>query len=310
MEPGTGRVEGTSPRDLPDPSAFEPRTGERFSLGPGLRCWVSENAGPLTLDGTRTYLVGRRRLLVVDPGPDLEGRADRLAAALRDEPVEVEAVCLTHAHPDHAGCAEEAAERLGAPVAAGAETLARLGLRGRTVEDGDELSVDGGETRLLALSTPGHSRDHFGYLWLPIRWLFTGDLVLGAGSSVVAHPDGSVGASLASLARLAALRPARLLPGHGPPVEEAVAHLEAYRRHRLEREAQVLEAVRAGASSLEAIRARVYGELPAPLGRIADRSVVAHLAHLREGGHELPDPLRAALAAAGPKGGTGEGVRP
>lgn len=271
---------------------------------------MAENPGPLTLDGTRTYLVGRRSLVVVDPGPDLEGRVDRLAAALRDERVEVVAVCLTHAHPDHAGCAAEAAERLGAPLAAGGETLARLGLEGRPLRDGDELAVDGGETRLLALPTPGHSADHFGYLWLPDRWLFTGDLVLGAGSSVIAHPDGSVGACLSSLARLAALRPSRLLPGHGPPVEQAVARLEAYRRHRIEREAQILEAVRAGAASLGAIRSRVYGELPPPLRRIADRSVLASLAHLRESGRELPEPLRIALDAAGSEEGREPGGRP
>lgn len=282
---------------IPDARSVEPRTGQRFSLAPDLRCVVAENPGPLTLDGTRTYLVGSRRLVVLDPGPSLDGRVERLAEGVGDLPVE--AVCLTHAHPDHAGCAAEAADRLGAPLVAGAETLARLGVAGRPLGDGEELRVDGGESSLRAIATPGHSADHFGFLWLSRRWLFTGDLVLGAGSSVVAHPDGSVGACLASLARLAALRPSRILPGHGPPVEDAVGRLEAYRRHRLAREVEVLEAVRAGASRPEEVRSRVYGELRGPLARAADRSVLAHLAHLAETGYELPAGLRGALAEAG-----------
>lgn len=244
--------------------------------------------------------------MVLDPGPALEGQVARLAAALAD--AEVEAICVTHAHPDHAGCAVEAAERLGAPVAAGAETLRRLGAEGRRLRDGDELAVDGDASRLQALATPGHSGDHFSYLWLPERALFTGDLVLGTGSSLVAHPDGSVGAYLASLARLASVRPRRILPGHGPPVDEPTARLEAYRRHRLEREEQILEAVRAGAEDPDAIRARVYGRLPESLARAARLSILAHLRHLTETGHDLPSSLRRASerepAADGPAGGT------
>lgn len=289
--------------------AAERRDDRALSLGPGLRCLVAENPGPLTLDGTRTYVVGSRRVVVIDPGPAVEGRGARLKGELGG--VEVEAVCLTHAHPDHAGCAAEVAARLGAPLAAGEATLARIGAEGRVLTDGDDVPVDGGDSRIRGLATPGHSGDHFSYLWLPGRELFTGDLVLGAGSSLVAHPDGSVRSYLASLARLIALRPGRILPGHGPPVEDPVARLAEYRRHRLERAAQVLEAVRAGAREVDAIRVRVYGELPEGLEGPAGLSILAHLRHLEETGHELPDVLRAQARAdraeAEPGAGAGRG---
>lgn len=315
--PAGGEARANGPGWRPGVPPPEGRTGELLELDPDLRCQVASNPGPLTLDGTRTYLVGARRAAVVDPGPDAAGRPDLLLEALGG--TEVEAVCLTHAHADHAGCAAAAAAALGAPLAASPEALRRLGLEarpleGRPLEDGDELPVDGGASRLRALATPGHSGDHLSFLWLPSRRLFTGDLVLGWGSSLVAHPDGSVGAYLASLARLVALRPSRILPGHGPPVEDAVARLEAYRRHRLEREGEVLEAARRGAADIAELRARVYGDLPDALRRAAELSVLAHLRHLRETGHPLPEPLARALEVAadarGPEEGTGAAAEP
>lgn len=277
-------------------------TAVPVDLGDGLRLLVAQNPGPLTLGGTCTYFVGKKRVAVLDPGPDHEGRAERLAGIAAALELEVEAVCLTHAHADHAGCAAEASARLRAPLVAGSETLRRLGAPGRPVEDGDELSLDGGASRLRALATPGHSGDHHAWLWLPERVLFTGDLVLGTGSSLVAHPDGSVGAYLASLARLASLQPRRILPGHGPPVEDPAARLEAYRGHRLEREEEVLKAIRAGDDDPDAIRDRVYGELPETLARAARLSILAHLRHLKETGHSLPGSLRRALDRAAPDG--------
>ena len=105
---------------------------------------------------------------------------------------------------------------------------------------------------------------------------------------MVAHPDGSVGAYLASLARLVSLRPARLLPGHGPVVLDAEAKLGQYARHRRARTNHVQTAIRAGASTVDAMMEAVYGDLPAGVRRAAELSLLAHLQHLEELGYETP----------------------
>lgn len=261
--------------------------GVRFlSPGSGIRCAVAGNPGPMTLDGTRSYLVGHREAVLLDPGPADAAQMQRVRRLVEDR--RVRAVCLTHAHPDHAGGVQRVAAELEAPVTGSRATLDRLGQDGRILEDGDLLEVDGGERELRVVATPGHAADHLSYFLAPDRALFTGDLVLGEGSALVGHPDGNVADYLASLERLVSLRPERLHPGHGPTVEDAVGRLEAYRRHRLEREDQIREAVEEGARSVPEIRRRVYGDVPGELQWAAEASVRAHLVHLEATGTELP----------------------
>jgi glyoxylase-like metal-dependent hydrolase (beta-lactamase superfamily II) len=236
-------------------------------LGEEVGVVVADNPGPLTLDGTRSYRIGARRAVLLDPGPDRPAGIDQLVELVGEAVVEW--VCLTHAHHDHAALAPRAAEEFGAS---------------RPLGEGDRIEVDGGSAHLDVLETPGHSADSLSFCLQPARWLFTGDTVLGEGSTLVAAPDGNMGSYLASLSRLISLRPERVLPGHGPPVADAGALLEGYRHHRLERERQIRDALEAGARSLGAIRRRVYPELQAGLEAAAEGSVRAHLAHLAERG--------------------------
>lgn len=260
----------------------------RLDLAPDLTVLRADNPGPMTLDGTRSYLLGRERLVIVDPGPNRPDQLEALAGVVNGRDVAV--VLLTHAHADHAGAAAAAVRRFGAELRASADTLSRLGTGtgGRALEDGETVAPEEGLS-LTAIHAPGHSADHVCYLAEPGRRLLTGDLVLGEGSSAVLHPDGRVADSLASLARLIALRPALLLPGHGPPIEAAKSRLEEYRRHRLERERQVRAAVEGGARTVPEIREVVYGTLPDGLAWAADASVAAHLAALAERGETVPD---------------------
>lgn len=265
---------------------------ERIEHAADLTILRAANPSPMTLDGTRSYVLGTARLAIVDPGPADPDQLSELARIVDGRPVV--ALLLTHAHADHSALAAAAAREFACPVSASQETLSRLEEAGegplkeaRSLEDGSRIAIEDGLT-LTALSTPGHSGDHFCYHEPVGRRIFTGDLVLGTGSSAVLHPDGSVGACLASLARLAALRPAELLPGHGPPVADAQARLVEYRRHRLEREAQVRAALASGASGVREIRQQVYGQLPAGLTWAADASVAAHLAALAERGEPVP----------------------
>ena len=248
--------------------------------------FVAPNPGPLTLDGSRCYAVGESRLVLVDPGPRLPGQLQRLKELVSGRPVE--AIALTHAHRDHSGIAAAASEQFAAPVAASAATLARIAVDGRPLAEGDTIPGDGGQRHLQTIRTPGHSSDHTAFLLLPERAVFTGDLVLGAGSSAVLHPDGEVGACLASFSRVLSLRPGRLYPGHGPPVKDGVERLEEYRSHRLERHEEVARAFRSGIGSVEELARAVYGELSGSLERAAQASIRAHLVHMRAQGDSVP----------------------
>lgn len=248
--------------------------------------FVTPNPGPLTLDGSRCYAVGSDIVILVDPGPAIPGQMERLERLVADRPVS--AICLTHAHSDHAGLAELAGQRFEAPVAASADTLARKGLAGRPLEDGDHIEVAGASWRLSAIRTPGHSADHLAYLLEPGRAVFTGDLVLGTGSSAILHPDGEVRACLESFRRVLSLGPGRLYPGHGRPIDDGEARLREYADHRLERHSQVERALAAGASSVAEVRRSVYGDLDRELVPAADASVRAHLVYLASEGGKLP----------------------
>ncbi|WP_419162602.1 MBL fold metallo-hydrolase [Candidatus Palauibacter sp.] len=238
----------------------------------------ADNPGALTLTGTQTYVIGTSRLVILDPGPRDDTHLVRVDRVIGGRPVA--AVCFTHAHRDHTAAAQEAAARW-AKLRASAETLSRLEREGRPLADGEKIALGGG-LQLRALATPGHSADHVCYLLEPDRILFTGDLVLGEGSTMIVHPDGSVRAYLESLARLTALRPTLLLPGHGSAVERAPAYLDACRAHRIERVAQVSRARKSGARSLQQIREAVYGDLPASHHQAAEVTLRAYLAYLEE----------------------------
>jgi glyoxylase-like metal-dependent hydrolase (beta-lactamase superfamily II) len=234
---------------------------------------VAGNPGPYTLEGTNTWIVGRNPSVVIDPGPD---DAKHLAAVASAAGPTL-AILITHHHSDHEEGAAALAAMLGAPIRAWRRAPGRLRLR-----DGDELAVGGGTLR--AVHTPGHTRDHLCFLGEPGRLLFTGDTVLGRGSTVIEPPDGDLSAYLASLERILALEPRVLHPGHGPTVHDAGARLRAYLDHRRERERQVLGLLDDGPASAAALALRIYPRLPAGLGEGATRTTYAHLLKLEHDG--------------------------
>jgi glyoxylase-like metal-dependent hydrolase (beta-lactamase superfamily II) len=206
------------------------------------RCVLAPNASPMTLDGTNTWVLrapGSRRSVVVDPGPPDPGHLDAVAEAAG----EVAVVLLTHHHLDHSEAARAFAERMGCGVRA-LDPAYRLGSEG--LGEGDVVAVDDLEIHVVA--TPGHTADSLSFVIPSERTVLTGDTVLGRGTTVVAHPDGRLGAYLASLDRLHALAEAHeiatIWPGHGPVIDSALPALDHYLSHRRERLAQVREALR------------------------------------------------------------------
>src|SRR5205814_9975598 len=167
------------------------------------------------------------------------------------------------------------AERFAAPHHASVQRYPEL-------RDGE--IVRAGALNLTALYTPGHSADHLCFLIAEDRAVFTGDLVLGQGSSMVTYPEGDVAAYLHSLDRLASLEPQILFPGHWDPVTEAAAKIEEYRRHRREREAQILAEVNRGGGTAPELTRRVYSELDDKLLVAAEMTLRAHLKKLVDEG--------------------------
>ena len=261
-----------------------------------LRLVRAPNPGPLTLEGTNTYVVGAHEVIVVDPGPDDPAHLDAVVRAV-PERARVTAVAITHAHGDHAAGAPALAARFRVPLLGSALALERVAARGGpTVE---RRALAGGETwvfdaaqggdALEAIEAPGHSADHLCFLWREARALFSGDTVLGRGSAMIAPPDGELDAYLRTLERLRGLELRALYPGHGPVLTEPRERIEDLLAHRRARTREILEAIRAGARSVEAIRQRVYGPLEPALARGAEANVAAHLRALVRAGVVVED---------------------
>ncbi|MGI8993572.1 MAG: MBL fold metallo-hydrolase [Nocardioidaceae bacterium] len=241
-------------------------------------CVLAPNASAMTLDGTNTWVLREPdagRSIVVDPGPLQEQHLDRVAKIAG--PVAV--VLLTHGHADHSEGARAFADRAGCGVRALDPTFV---YGGEGLHDGDVVEVDGLEVRVVA--TPGHTSDSLSFVLPAERSVLTGDTVLGRGTSVVAHPDGSLGAYLGSLRRLRDLAEQHELdmiwPGHGPVLDEALPVLDFYLRHRAERLDQVREAVAAGAVGPMDVVREVYADVDQRLWPAAELSVRAQLEHL------------------------------
>ena len=231
---------------------------------------LAPNAGPFTLEGTNTWIVGRWPSVVIDPGPDDAGHL----LAVMDEAEPIGAILLTHHHPDHALGAPRLAETARAPMYAFLPQGEERGLA-----DGNVVSE--GDLAVRAVHTPGHALDHVAFLVEAEGMLFTGDAVLGRGTSVVDPPEGDMSAYVMSLRAMLRLGPRTIYPGHGPVAFDAAEKLREYIEHRAERETQILAAVESGRQTPDEIVPGVYGaEVEPSMYPAAARSVLAHLLKL------------------------------
>lgn len=233
---------------------------------------LAPNPSIYTLEGTNTWIVGSEPSIVIDPGPDLPEHLDDVVR--QAEPVG--AVLVTHDHPDHAPGAVAFAQQVGAPLYAfrlgGAEKL-RTGQR-----------VRAGALDLTAIHTPGHTSDHVVFFDPASGALFSGDAVVGRGTTFIDPPDGDLVQYLRSLKRMEDLRPRTIYPGHGPVVLRAQEKILGYLTHREEREKEVLIALAEGPRTIAEMVEVIYADQPKDVHPLAARSVLAHLLKLADEG--------------------------
>ncbi len=277
---------------------FDPQYGRAVPVAPGVRRVTAANAGPLTFAGTNSYILGSGRVAIIDPGPDDEAHFHALMAATAGETVTH--ILLTHTHRDHCAGAARLAAATGAPRYAGrrqgaaAESAPGVdtGIDEDFVPDqvlSDGALIAGDDWQVDAIATPGHASDHFVFALAGSDLILSGDHVMAWSTTVVAPPEGSMAAYIASLDRLLALSQDTYLPGHGGPVVQAHVYVRALKAHRREREAAILASLAAGAETVPAIVAGVYANLDPRLAGAAGLSVLAHLEDLIARGRVTSD---------------------
>lgn len=256
------------------------KTGQLDVIEAGVRRLIANNAGYMTGPGTNTYLLGRERFVVIDPGPNDPIHIERILGATGGA---IDWICVTHTHPDHSPAARPLAQAagarlLGCPAPSGGRQDATFA-PAHVPADGELITFDGGALR--ALHTPGHASNHVCYLLEGTGLLFTGDHLMQGSTVVIAPPDGNMKAYLESLARLQREPVTRLAPGHGRVIQDAQAEIARIVAHRLQREAKVLEKLGAEQSAmLDELVVHVYDDVDSRLHPLAKCSLLAHLEKL------------------------------
>ena len=276
-------------------TSFEPQTGTAVPVAEGVVRVTAPNAGAYTFTGTNSFLLGREKLALVDPGPDDPAHLAALERAIAGRPVA--AILLTHTHRDHSASAARMGRRLGAPLWFGGRHRLSRPLRrfernpirkscdwdlvpDRTLLDGER--IEAGDLDVTVHTTPGHCANHLAFGVGEV--LLSGDHVMGWNSTLVAVPDGSMADYFASLDKVIALPYRQYLPAHGGPIADGPAYARALKAHRQMRNEQIVAAVRSGARSVPRIVDAIYPTQPLPVRLAARMTVMAHVEYLEAEG--------------------------
>jgi glyoxylase-like metal-dependent hydrolase (beta-lactamase superfamily II) len=258
-----------------------------------VRHYTADNPGIMTLQGTNQYVVGKENVIVIDVALSADANLDGIIEQVEAMGAKkIEKILLTHIHNDHCGGALALRKRCGAKLGIHRSRRGYLGGEDFQYDDNERISF--GEGELHVLHTPGHESGHCCFYESGDKVLFSGDNILGYGTAVIRPPDGNMTDYLKSLERLLGFDISLILPGHGPLIGKPEAKIREYIKHRLEREQQVLAALRSGRDSIGDITQMIYVDVSPALQRVAEFSVQAHLEKLmregrvkREGGRYL-----------------------
>ncbi|MFN2459166.1 MAG: MBL fold metallo-hydrolase [Candidatus Velthaea sp.] len=248
------------------------------------------NPSPMTLDGTNGYVVrvGPGAVVAIDPGIDDAAHIAAFVECAREASARFAAILVTHGHPDHFPGALALRRETGAPVFA--HPRARFA-HDRELADNARLTFE--DAAITVLHAPGHAPDHLVFWFDEERALFTGDVIIGSGTVVIAPPSGEMRAYQATLERL--LRDyghaETIYGGHGPTVRSPRAKMEEYIEHRRARERQILEALERAPATIPALVAEIYRDVNTELWPAAARQVLAYLIALRTEGRVTAEPL-------------------
>lgn len=278
------------PPDIPFVKNFDFTYGAAQKLSPRVTRVIAENPGPFTYAGSGTYIVhDGGAAAVIDPGPDLDRHFDALLAALAGRAVNH--VLITHTHLDHCGLARRVADAVSAPIY-GFGPHPRHEAADAALDEGgdaqfrpdiivhDGWRATGGGWTLEAIHTPGHLSNHLCFGLAEEQALFSGDHIMGWSTTVVAPPDGDMGAYFASLEKLLVRNDVIYYPTHGAPIEKPQAFVRAVRAHRRMRDGQILEALSKAPRRVDDLVAAIYVGLDPRLTRAAALNVLAHLIRL------------------------------
>jgi hydroxyacylglutathione hydrolase len=279
--------------DIPFDKTLDLAPDSADEIVPGVRRIMANNPGPFTFKGTLSYILGKGKVAIVDPGPDDPVHIAALLDAVRGETVTH--IFVTHTHRDHSPAVPAVKAATGATVyAEGPHRAARALHIGEhnpldasadhdfrpdvALRDGEIVSGDGWTVE--AVTTPGHTANHMAYAWREKNLLFAGDHVMAWATSIVAPPDGAMSDYMASLQKLARRGESLYLPGHGPAITDAPRFVNYYILHRKAREAAILHRLGKGETDIPTIvRANYIGIDPRLTGAAA-LSVLAHLEDL------------------------------
>ncbi len=290
-------ADDNEPELFADPRQAPPR--EVTWLAPRVRRLIAPNASPFTFNGTCTYILGQGAVAVIDPGPGDESHLAAILAATKGETIET--LIVTHTHRDHSVLATRLKQETGARIVGAAPFEPKGDGTGGLDSSHDrtyapDLVLGDGERferpgfTIEAVATPGHCSNHLCFALLEDNALFSGDHVMAWSTSVVAPPDGSMGAYMASLDKVRSRGERIYWPGHGGPVAEPQRYVRALAHHRRQREASILTALDDGMATIPELVARVYVGLDPKLARAAGLSTLAHLEDLAERGQVKAEP--------------------